>query len=436
MRNLAYTSLRFYNRKRKKLENITEEEYNALLELASVKSIIIQKADKGNVIVLVDRSSYVGKMETILNDTSKFMPIAFEDEYDDLKYLLSKQEEIKSFIEKLLKDGVISSADFAKMVPKGSAPGILYGLCKVHKETQGDCPPFRPILSAINTPSYSLAKFLVPLLAPIATNRFVCKDSFSFATEVRNQNPDLYMSSFDVDSLFTNIPLDETIEICVKKSFGRKRKFSGFTKPEFRQLLQFAVKDALILFNGKYYIQCDGVAMGSPLGPTLANVFLCYWEEIWLSKCPQKFAPVYYRRYIDDTFLLFSSLDHVKKFHKYLNSRHKNMSFTYEIEENSKLAFLDVSVSREGDHFTTSLYRKPTFSGLYTNFHSYISDNYKKGLIYCLLFRVFTLTVCWEKFDDEVQFLRNLFRKNLFPEFVIDKCIKHFLNRKCQSKVK
>ena len=176
--------------------------------------------------------------------------------------------------------------------------------------------------------------------------------------------------------------------------------------------------------------------MGSPLGPTLANVFLCYWEEIWLSKCPQKFAPVYYRRYIDDTFLLFSSLDHVKKFHKYLNSRHKNMSFTYEIEENSKLSFLDVSVSREGDHFTTSLYRKPTFSGLYTNFHSYISDNYKKGLIYCLLFRVFTLTVCWEKFDDEVQFLRNLFRKNLFPEFVIDKCIKHFLNRKCQSKVK
>ena len=112
------------------------------------------------------------------------------------------------------------------------------------------------------------------------------------------------------------------------------------------------------------------------------------------------------------------------------------MNFTYEIEENNKLAFLDVSVNREGDCFTTSLYRKPTFSGLYTNFHSYISDNYKKGLIYCLLFRVFTLTVCWEKFHDEVQFLRCLFRKNLYPEFVIDKCIKVFLNKKIQPDVK
>ena len=120
----------------------------------------------------------------------------------------------------------------------------------------------------------------------------------------------------------------------------------------------------------------------------------------------------------------------MKKFHKYLNSRHKNMNFTYETEENGKLSFLDVLVNREEDRFTTSLYRKPTFSGLYTNFNSYISDKYKKGLIYCLLFRVFTLTVNWEKFHDEVVFLRNLFRRNLFPEYYIDKCIKMFLDRK------
>ena len=116
------------------------------------------------------------------------------------------------------------------MIPKGSAPGILYGLCKVHKSVQGDCPPFRPILSAIDTPSYNIAKFLVPILAPITTNRFVCKDSFTFASEVRNQNPDLFMASFDVDSLFTNIPLDETIDICITKLFGRKHKFNKFKK--------------------------------------------------------------------------------------------------------------------------------------------------------------------------------------------------------------
>ena len=439
LRDLAYSSLRFYNRKSNKLENLTEEEYRGLLELTSLDNLVIQKADKGNVIVLVDKGIYTKKIENILRDTSKFESIEF-DQYGDLKYLLKKQEEITGFLKGLrgdADDGVISSEEYGKMVPKGSCPGILYGLCKVHKETQEDnCPPFRPILSAIGTSSYGLAKFLVPLLAPITTNSYVCKDSFSFAAEVRNQNSDLYMASFDVDSLFTNIPLDETIDICIKKLFGRKHKFGKFSRSEFRKLLQFAVKDALILFNGKYYIQRDGVAMGSPLGPTLANVFLCHWEEVWLNSCPKQFAPVYYRRYIDDTFLLFSSMDDIKKFHKFLNSRHNSMTFTYETEENDKLPFLDVLVSRDNGCFTTSLYRKPTFSGLYTNFHSYISDNYKKGLVYCLLFRVFTLTVCWEKFHVEVLFLRNLFRKNLFPEHVIDKCIKVFLNKKFNCNVR
>ena len=156
-----------------------------------------------------------------------------------------------------------------------------------------------------------------------------------------------------------------------------------------------------------------------------------------MDKCPKQFAPIFYRRYIDDTFVLFSSSDHVKKFHHYLNSRHRNMTFTYEVEEGNKLPFLDVLINRDQDRFSTSLYRKPTFSGLYTNFNSFISENYKKGLIYCLLFRLFTLTVDWKKFHEEVQFLREIFRRNQYPEHFIDQCIKMFLTKKIkvQSKV-
>ena len=435
-KTLAFTSLRFYNRKKKKLENISHDEHCALKELAALENIIIQKADKGNVIVVVDKADYVRKMEDLLKDTSKFQPISFDKINGDLRHLLDKQEEIKDFLENLKNKNIISEQDFAKMAPVGCSLGILYGLCKVHKEVPvGDrCPPFRPILSAIGTASYNLAKFLVPLLAPLTTNQYVCKDSFSFATEVRNQNPDLYMASFDVDSLFTNIPLDETIEICVKKLFGRKHKYKGFNKSEFRSLLQFAVKDNLILFNGKYYIQIDGVAMGSPLGPTLANIFLCHWEEIWLEKCPLQFRPLFYRRYVDDTFLLFSSQSHVKKFLRYLNSRHANMNFTHECEIDDKLPFLDVLVSREAGQLVTSLYRKPTFSGLYTNFNSFISEKYKSGLIFCLLFRIFNFTVDWGKFHDEVKFLSDIFRKNQYPQHFFDRCTRIFLNRKQNPK--
>ena len=148
-----------------------------------------------------------------------------------------------------------------------------------------------------------------------------------------------------------------------------------------------------------------------------------------MSKCPKQFAPKYYKRYVDDTFLLFASEDHVNKFYNYINTRHQNITFTFDIEKDGSLPFLDVLVTRENDNFYTSVYRKPTFSGLYTNYESYISDNYKKGLIYTLLFRIFTLCIDWHKFDDEVIFLRDTLRKNLYPCYFIDKCIKIFLSK-------
>ena len=75
-------------------------------------------------------------------------------------------------------------------------------------------PKFRLILSAINTPPYWLAKYLNPILSPLTTNEFTVKNSFDFAEEVVNYDHNLYMASLDVESLFTNIPLEETIKNC------------------------------------------------------------------------------------------------------------------------------------------------------------------------------------------------------------------------------
>ena len=84
------------------------------------------------------------------------------------------------------------------------------------------------------------------------------------------------------------------------------------------------MSESLILFDQQFYKQHDGVAMGSPLGPTLANVFLCYHEKSWLQNCPSEFKPVIYKRYVDDTFLLFRWEHHIEKFRNYLNCQHKN----------------------------------------------------------------------------------------------------------------
>ena len=94
----------------------------------------------------------------------------------------------------------------------------MYGLPKIHKE---NCPA-RPILSAIGTYNYKLAKFIVPILQPLIVGQYTVKDSFSFVSEITpfQEDGNLVMASFDVSSLFTNIPLDESVDLCVDLLFA------------------------------------------------------------------------------------------------------------------------------------------------------------------------------------------------------------------------
>ena len=107
------------------------------------------------------------------------------------------------------------------------------------------------------------------------------------------------MASLDIISSFTNIPLDETINICSNELFHKKQYVSNLDQASFEKLLQLAMKESFFIFNKTFYKQIDGVTMSSLLGPTLANAFLCYHETRWLDKCPEEFKPVFYRRYVD-----------------------------------------------------------------------------------------------------------------------------------------
>ena len=163
--------------------------------------------------------------------------------------------------------------------------------------------------------------------------------------------------------------------------------------------------------------------MGSPLGPTLANVFLCYHENIWLQNCPSEFKPVIYRRYVDDTFLLFRSKHHIEKFRNYLNRQHKNIKFTSETENENSISFLDIKITRDHKKFMTSVYRKPTFSGVFTNFGSSIPKSYKYNLLFTLLHRTFKLCSNFERFHQEIDKLKTIFENNGYPKSFVDFCI-------------
>ena len=134
----------------------------------------------------------------------------------------------------------------------------------------------------------------------------------------------------------------------------------------------------MILFDQEFYKQHDGVALGSPLGPTLANVFLSYHGKIWLQ---------------------------------------------------NSISFLDIKITRENNKFMTSVYRKPTFSGVFTNFESFIPKSYKYNVLFTLLHRAFKLCSNFERFHQEIDKLKNIFENNGYPKSFVDFCIKKYLDK-------
>lgn len=236
------------------------------------------------------------------------------------------------------------------------------------------------------------------------------------------------MASFDIKSLFTNIPLDETIDICINELFKDTDLVMGYDITSFRKLLEIASKDSIFLFNNECYKQTDGVAMGNPLGPTLSNIFLCFHERNWLKDCPSEFKPTFYRRYVDDTFLTFKSPDHIPLFLEYLNSKHPNIEFTAELEKDNSLPFLDVYIKKCTDGFTTSVYRKPTFTGLCTKFKSFIPLTYKRNLITTLTTRIYHICSTYFTLHHELSRLKRMLCNNGYPVPFIDKVIGKTLN--------
>ena len=151
----------------------------------------------------------------------------------------------------------------------------------MHKPRGPDSiPPLRPIVSSIGMYNYELAKYLCCLLQPHIPFNYCTQDSFTFAGEIQNLRlSGNFMVSLDVESLFTNIPLNECIDLAVKYVSEGNPELST---NELKNLFHFATSRIHFLFKGSFYDQIDGVAMGSPLAPVSANLFMGHHENIWL----------------------------------------------------------------------------------------------------------------------------------------------------------
>ena len=200
---------------------------------------------------------------------------------------------------------------------------------------------------------------------------------------------------------------------------------------ELRELFLYATSRNHFLFDGNIYDQIDGIAMGSPLAPTLANLFLGHHEEKWLNSA-EGIKIKFYKRYMDDIFCIVENEKHAQTFLEFLNRQQGNIKFTLEKETNNKLPFLDVLIEKIGWGVKTSIYKKPTDTGLLTNFNSFVCFKYKIGLIKTLVDRIFKINSSWEGFSTDINNMSEILEKNSFPSKLISQNIKTTLNNKIQ----
>ncbi|XP_011069268.1 PREDICTED: uncharacterized protein LOC105155067 [Acromyrmex echinatior] len=135
-------------------------------------------------------------------------------------------------------------------------------------------------------------------------------------------------------------------------------------------LIEHCLTTTYFSYDNHFYEQTSGAAMGSPISPVIANIFMEHFEKEALKKAPKK--PEVWFRYVDDTFVIWRhGRSELRKFLIHLNKQHPNIRFTIDIEENGKLPFLDVLVSKETNGtLGHQVYRKTTRTDTYMLNHT------------------------------------------------------------------
>ena len=186
-----------------------------------------------------------------------------------------------------------------------------------------------------------------------------------------------------------------------------------------------ANKGQLFQFNGALHDQTDGVAMGSPLRPLLANVFMSSLEE--KLELEGKLLP-YSRRFVDDTLMVMPDIPTAEDFLNTLNHTNPAVSFTMEIEKDGMLPFLGIQLLNRAPQLETKVYVKPTNTGLLLHYQSHVDDRYKQSLLTTMLDRAYRLSSSWAYFSEECERLKSVFSRLKYPQHLVNSTINTFVN--------
>ena len=384
------------------------------------KKVVILKPDKGQGIVLIKKEDYIKSMEEIFADRTKFKIVEADN-------TISRVENLKRYLNTMVNRGEISEEEKKEMRKKGANRARARGLPKTHKNYD-QIPPFRPIVDTTNTPYSGIGSFLKKLLYPLTLNDYSMKDSFQTVEELGKIDYSLLQNgyklvSFDVVSLFTNVPLKRTINIIVNRIYNEKLIETKIKKHTLKKLILDCCTKTTFSFNDVLYDQIDGVCMGSALGPVLANIIMTELEKLVLPKLFEDGVIKFYARYVDDTIVLIKE-DEVENVLQKFNRFDRNLQFTVDTFDDGNVHFLDLTI----DTITGNIdvYSKPTNTGQYSHFRSFSPWNYKVAWARALFNRAKKICTTPELFKAQKNKIGKILSWNGFPALCRKKLIKGF----------
>ena len=363
--------------------NITREERKAIRELKQDKSRMVLTADKGVALVVIDTEEYKKKAQELLQQPT-YQLIATDPTSKYKNKLINMLKSIKA-------EGGITEAVYKKLYPTGAGSPKFYGLPKIHKEGV----PLRPTVSSIGAVTYHTSKELSRIIKPlVGKSPYHIQNSKDFIQQIQGiqLQPNQCMVSFDVKALFTSVPIQPAITI-IKKLLEEDQSLQQRTTMSVNNitcLLEFCLKSTYFTYQGQHYQQLEGAAMGSPISPIVANLFMEDFEQKAISTAPH--PPYFWKRYVDDTFTILES-SHRRAFLDHINSIDQHIQFTCEEQrEDGSLPFLDVLVlPKEDGSLNSTVFRKATHTDLYLQWDSHHTLPSKYSVVGTLLHRANTI---------------------------------------------
>ena len=206
-----YKSVFFLAKSNNLINDLSDEELAAIKSVRNNQDLVICKPDKGNGVVVLNKKKYVDKINVILNNQLKFKKMDSNSSLSNLKHF-------QSFLARLKKKKALSSEDNQRIRPTSTTILTLYGLPKIYKDNN----PKRPILSSIGSYNHECAAWLSEILTLLRQHTSVVKDTFDFLNDISGFSiNNKVMASFDVRSLFTNIPVQFTIDLILNQNYGQ-----------------------------------------------------------------------------------------------------------------------------------------------------------------------------------------------------------------------